>query len=398
MDKYFKAIDRNDWVRNPQWLQFPDDDDLDNKAYYLVAVFEDSANIISVSTFNIINVDWGDGTVDSSPSVVVSHTYDYATLSSTVLTYEDGRNYKMAVIEFTSDQSSDRCQLLDSVDNNADNNVLDAEFRFSGINTGASDPNSYTFRFGSSNKQAIYLERIKAKYPVNAVGFTRGLRSCVRLEVLDVPSDFFNYMSIGNNNLFEATSSLAKNPPVYPDINFTGLTGTTLSLWRNSSRAILGNLTIPNITEATSGCIHGQVLKCGNLSLPLATKVNFFFGGTVGKSLSGGIGTIDIPVADDIRTMFRNCFMSEVVFIDLTAVTNATDIFLDTGNISKLITPNLTVGIDVSVNKMTATAINDFFTSLGTANGTQTVNVSSNPGAATCDTTIATNKGWTVVT
>ena len=47
--------------------------------------------------------------------------------------------------------------------------------------------------------------------------------------------------------------------------------------------------------------------------------------------------------------------------------------------------------------KMGATALNAMFTSLGTANGSQTITVTGNPGAATCDTSIATNKGFTVV-
>ena len=48
--------------------------------------------------------------------------------------------------------------------------------------------------------------------------------------------------------------------------------------------------------------------------------------------------------------------------------------------------------------KFDATALNKFFTALGTADGDQTINVTNNPGAATCDQTIVTAKGWTVKT
>jgi hypothetical protein len=47
---------------------------------------------------------------------------------------------------------------------------------------------------------------------------------------------------------------------------------------------------------------------------------------------------------------------------------------------------------------LTNTLINQLFTDLPTTNQTATINVTNNPGAATCDTTIATNKGYTVVT
>jgi len=46
---------------------------------------------------------------------------------------------------------------------------------------------------------------------------------------------------------------------------------------------------------------------------------------------------------------------------------------------------------------MSATAIDALFTSLGTASGSQTINVRRNSGSATCTTSIATVKGYTVV-
>ena len=45
-----------------------------------------------------------------------------------------------------------------------------------------------------------------------------------------------------------------------------------------------------------------------------------------------------------------------------------------------------------------ADAINALFGDLPTVSATRTINVKGNPGAATCDTTIATNKNWKVIT
>jgi surface protein len=45
---------------------------------------------------------------------------------------------------------------------------------------------------------------------------------------------------------------------------------------------------------------------------------------------------------------------------------------------------------------LTATALNEIFTNLGTAAGSQTITITGCLGAATCDKTIATAKGWTV--
>ena len=48
-------------------------------------------------------------------------------------------------------------------------------------------------------------------------------------------------------------------------------------------------------------------------------------------------------------------------------------------------------------NGLTALVINDLFTQLPSTTKTVTINVNGNPGAATCDPTIATAKGYTVV-
>ena len=48
-------------------------------------------------------------------------------------------------------------------------------------------------------------------------------------------------------------------------------------------------------------------------------------------------------------------------------------------------------------NDLSVDAIDEIFTNLPTVTS-KTINVSNNPGSSGCDTTIATNKGWTVTT
>ena len=63
-------------------------------------------------------------------------------------------------------------------------------------------------------------------------------------------------------------------------------------------------------------------------------------------------------------------------------------------NLERLITPNLTIGIDVSDTSLTGQNLQDWFTSLGTASGSQTITLplftSGEP------TAIATGKGYTI--
>jgi len=57
-----------------------------------------------------------------------------------------------------------------------------------------------------------------------------------------------------------------------------------------------------------------------------------------------------------------------------------------------------TVACDLSYHPLEAVAINQFFTDLPPTTKTATLRFIGNTGSATCDTTIATNKGYTVVT
>jgi hypothetical protein len=54
--------------------------------------------------------------------------------------------------------------------------------------------------------------------------------------------------------------------------------------------------------------------------------------------------------------------------------------------------------IFLSNNYLSADQLNDFFQELPVTNKTATIDVANNPGAATCNTTIAQNKGYIVVT
>jgi hypothetical protein len=59
-------------------------------------------------------------------------------------------------------------------------------------------------------------------------------------------------------------------------------------------------------------------------------------------------------------------------------------------------------GLDLNTNMLSATAINNLFDDLDPADPVfhqvPLLNVSNNPGSATCDPTIATAKGYVVIT
>ena len=109
------------------------------------------------------------------------------------------------------------------------------------------------------------------------------------------------------------------------------------------------------------------------------------------------IGTITVGAA--LTNIFRfalNAFSLQGVEFsgNMSNVTNTTSAFGGCYNLERLITPNLTVGIDVSDTSLTGQNLQDWFTSLGTASGSQTLTLplftSGEP------TAIATGKGYTI--
>jgi hypothetical protein len=65
-------------------------------------------------------------------------------------------------------------------------------------------------------------------------------------------------------------------------------------------------------------------------------------------------------------------------------------------NLSSIILTGLRYAVDVSGMRLDGTALNNLYTSLGTAAGSQTITVTSNHGTVDDTPSIATAKGWTV--
>ena len=394
MDKYFKAIDRDKWVRNPQWPAIPADDGTGTKAYGVFAVFEDEFNGVAVTMTSDSTVDWGDGTSDTYTSTSdISHIYDYATISAPVLTYHDGRNYKPILVEFTSPVTNIHRLWVDRSTSDFEYNVVNWLDIVSYLGDGSTDfsegANSYLM---SNVKKSIYLERFKSKHPQSSGSANRLFSKCINLQEVDVPDDFFNY----SNNISNTFQECGKKLKIKAHIN-NSVDTSIVSLFANSRDIELRDITLNGDTNLSAIGIHSIVNGIGNFTALLNTNGNYMFGSAVTTGISE-IGIIDMPLLENCDNMFRGCGVPEVVFTDCSNVNSTTNMFLDVITLVKLIMPGLTVGVSINGNQMTADALDDFMTSVGTADGSQTLDLRNNPGSATCDVSIATNKNFTVLT
>jgi alanine-alpha-ketoisovalerate/valine-pyruvate aminotransferase len=171
------------------------------------------------------------------------------------------------------------------------------------------------------------------------------------------------------------------------------------SMFNLSTIRKIGNISSTGGTTLTGNVFQNSAIQqVGNLDLPNAIElINFFYQ----TFYLHTIGTINAPLATNLSAMFTSCnALKEIIFVDCSNVNTVTTGSQGTFNLcyslSRLIMPGMTIGFSIAGCNLTAEALNDLFISLGTANGAQTIIVTGNPGAATCDTTIATSKGFTV--
>ena len=376
-----KSAGATGWQRPAEWLPLPTVTNINTRIFYgLFLVFENEFNALRISLYNgTPTVDWGDGTPPFTYSAAITKIYDYDSITGAVNQYYDGRNYKQVIVSIDNFNSNAfNISATDSTNNiNANSSLNFADIY---VSYGMMTSNSNFVINGS--RTLPYLEIFKFE---NAT--LTGQFSLNKASILQI-------VEFNNVNLVRVLSLV--NTKINQPFDFPSIRASN-----NSNQ----NLIIDSIdsyvmatVETTDGIF--RYIKC--------RKINSFTANSVGTSFQGRnfardayyleeIGLIDAPFTR-YDYGFSNCVnLRKVIFQDFSTVTNTLNMFLTTGNLGKLITPGCTIGIDITNNSMTASSLDDWFTSLGTANGAQTITITGNPGASTCDTTIATNKGFTVV-
>ena len=102
-------------------------------------------------------------------------------------------------------------------------------------------------------------------------------------------------------------------------------------------------------------------------------------------------------LVQNLGNLFTNCVLLETVGdIGMANVTNTNQMFLNCPKLRSFTLRGLKVSVAINGLKLDATALDAVFTSLGTANAGATINITGNPGAATCNKAIATAKSWSV--
>ena len=381
-DLYIKPKISEGWKRNPQWPAIPSTLD---RCFMVWAVFEDEpTNSIVLQTAVGQNVYWGDGTQTLNGDAVEIHSYDYATINAPVILHPTGRNYKPVLVEV--DVTDTNNIVLQANSTQFQNNLLEIEDRLENV-AGTKNYIISLFATNLTHRCAIYVERIKLNHPMIG-NSTNKFTFLTRCRIFDVPPNFFD-IATSINQLFYSSFDRCD----ITNITATSLTGTNnLFNFRGGIRKI-DTFHIQG-TDAIRPFDYSGLESINVLTTDSNTMQGWF---QVTTNLVK-IGQINAAQCTNIQQIFQLSRIEEAHFTNCALITNTTNAFVLTGSLKILTMIGLRVGISVSGNRMQANAINDFFTSLGTADGSQTLDLRNNPGSSTCDPTIATAKGFTVLT
>ena len=378
------------WQRDPNWLPMPTIDPLINIFAGLFLVYEGAVNATTIqATNNSLDVDWGDLTSTTTDGTTQLKVYNYASLSGTIYVDEYGRNYKQVMITLTETGAVTPTQLL--IDQalgvaslNSTNNYVDiacsvpnvTDFRVSGIR-----PLTLLERF-------ICYDNSLMLYPSST------FLDAIKLRVLQIDLSVFLTGTSFFSNSGNITEFNGVKAPF--DMSFTNAINLTSTI-RNTRIKELGDINIlSNCILSYAIGLNYDLTKIGDVDVSASTNTSFLF---TGNYAIIKINSVDISSSTTISHVCAySPTLTEVHFIGCSNVTVTTNAFIGCNGLEKLTLNGLTVGISLANCSMGAEAINDLFTSLGTASGSQTITVTGNPGAGTCNTTIATAKGWTVAT
>ena len=344
--------DANGWVRPYDWLPISNlVTDGEEKAVGLYAVYQQpnaigQFNYASVYATGAYTVDWGDGNVVNYASgVTAEHTYAYDDLSAN--TYCT-RGYRQAIVTITPQAGQ----------------------HLTGLN------------FGRLSSEAL-------PYTAYATGWLDMHVSGTHLALIKFWDNGARATLLEHFDGYQATAAATNME--YMFANCYSLQSLDLSSFNTAA--------VTSMVNMFSSCTSLQSLDLSSFNTAAATSMsNMFNGCTSLQSLD--LSSFNTAAVTSMANMFNGCtFIRSISLPTLIAVTDNTNIVNGTGQISSLRLPYISKTFTVANNKLDATALNTLFGDLKdlTSGTAQTITITGNPGAATCNQAIATAKNWIVV-
>lgn len=444
------------WVRPAAWLTLPDV--TGQQRFAGLHRIDVDGNFVALTAAGAYTVDWGDGTTSNhATGTTAQKTYDYTAISSTG---ESTLGYRQVIIQVYPQSGSNLTSLNLNVRHSTTSVAyasgwLDVAINASNITSLVFSGNNGTSRYlqsatvlshnltstASMFSGCASLQSVPLFNTASVTNMSNMFNGCVSLK--SVP--LFNTASATNMvSMFDTCSSL-QAVPLFNTASVQSMNAmlrlciclTSVPLFNTASVTNMVSmltgctslLTVPLFNTASVTLINGIFNGCTTLqSVPLfntalVTNMSQMF------QNCGGLATVpqfSMSSVTNASSMFFNCSsLVTVPQFNMSAVTNASSMFSGCSSLASLPALDLAAissaanmagfastcpslasvactGINQTISfascKLSAAQIDAIFTNLSSSGSGKTITVTGNYGAATCTTSIATAKGWTVVT
>jgi hypothetical protein len=415
----------DEWVRPLDWLPEPTITE-DQAAYILYHVEQGKENIFTiycivsgVSPLNTYTIDYGDGNIINYNNGVTSvHILDYDNISNSnmigttkqvyikIYPTTAGRNITNIIYGNAPRQSTTTGKFRVTHQNAKEafiklpysdwtfNNVYDYN-NIERVKFIAIMPNKTNHSICFGNMAELRQVDIIPNQFASATNFSYMFANCSKFNQ-DL-NDWTNIAPIVTNMF---SNCYAFKPSNIQDWNFsvTTMDGFLQGPLIDIDTINLNTSGVTNFSNAMRSNLTSfrKVNDLSNFDFSSATMlVNFLY------YIEYGQDTIHFNTTTaltNIQQVAYYCLgVKHIIFDECINVTNALNAFGACVSLETLVLPNLQVTTNATYTSMDATALNNLMTSLGTASGSAILNITNNPGSATCDPTIATAKGWTVL-
>ena len=372
------------YVPPSDWLELPSITSGENKFAGVVAVFDVSTNYITVEVTvdsGTWSVDWGDGNSQTgiASGTVAEHNLSYAGATGDLTT----RGYKTAlVVVTTSGGNITQIDLTNRHSGASDSYIspwLNIRLAGSSINK---------FDIAGSQTTIGALEQLDFVGTNSITNLGTFFSSCIAL-VKVVNLDTSSATTMTNHTISSAIKEL-------PDYDFSGATSLSSVFTQFSGDEInvsdMSTLTSANSFFSTSRTV--KVINITNGSTGSLTSLDSFARNTSSLQYINGLG--DTSNVSNWDRFAQNSGLVEVDAYDLSGATNLNQWLDGAHSVRRIKAYGATITHSIANCLLGVTEMEEYATNLGDGTG-QTLTTSGNPASGSWDTTIATNKNWTVV-
>lgn len=205
---------------------------------------------------------------------------------------------------------------------------------------------------------------------------------------------------IFTNGMFSGCTGLR----VVPTLDTSNVTNNTFMFENCYSLVSIGNLDFSSVTrwgQPNSGTFTGCISLTELPTLDFAGTSTDAYGNYRTFQNMYSLRRLDMANTGAVtgwQEFVINCSaLAEIGPCNMSSGTNLSAAFNGCYNLRRMQGTGIKVSVSFQQCALDATAIDEIFTNLATVSG-KTITVSQNPGSSTCTTSIATTKGWTVVT